>query len=556
VSHEPRTTRLIFGGIAIFYAVLGLVVLTSDAVYSGDIGIKFVQARALAGHRFTSLDIPYPGAFLDPGRRFFAMRPPFFMTVGQETHAIYPTPPAVIQAAAVVAGGVRGMVVVTLLAGFVILYATAKMAEPPLRPFVLLALGLAGPLWFFAISGWEHAPAIACSAAAFACAMRVRGGKGPLLVGVLLGLGATQREEVLLLTPGIFMVLWIRTRAWRPIVTAAVATGAVVFAAACVDIWWFGRPPAVHLRLAVHALQGSWMADEPGTEVPSLKTFTPRERYQTVIQYWLLGYGSDRVIAMYAGGLALALLLWWWLRRTSTGILAWVLAIVALAAIDLHEVVTAPKWLAGMQRVSPYFVFALLPYPAGAERSTWMRLAALFTTAAYLVLAYVGADTTGGKSLGPRLLLPLFPLLTVASIESIRDYLRAPARTDRWIGGLGALLVAMTIGIHAGGTIPAYVARNRDDGAAMTTVVSSPERIVVTDDMFTAQLLMPLYFRKIVFLADTPDLAARLGAKMDEQRVPGVMLVARGESPKITLAPLRVTTVEHDGRFVIQHWQR
>jgi hypothetical protein len=90
----------------------------------------------------------------------------------------------------------------------------------------------------------------------------------------------------------------------------------------------------------------------------------------------------------------------------------------------------------------------------------------------------------------------------------------------------------------------------------MTTVVSSPERIVVTDDMFTAQLLMPLYFRKIVFLADTPDLAARLGAKMDEQRVPGVMLVARGESPKITLAPLRVTTVEHDGRFVIQHWQR
>jgi hypothetical protein len=242
-------------------------------------------------------------------------------------------------------------------------------------------------------------------------------------------------------------------------------------------------------------------------------------------------------------------------RRTSAGILVWVSAIVALAAIDLHEVVTAPKWLAGMQRVAPYFVFALLPYPAGAERSTWMRIPALFTTVTYLLLAYFGADTTGGKSLGPRLLLPLFPMLTVASIESIRDHLRAPGRTDRWIGYAGALLVAMTVAIHVGGTIPAYVARNRDDAAAMAAVATSPERIVVSDDVFTAQLLMPLYYRKIVFLADTPDLAARLGEKMGQQRVPGVMLVARGDNPRLTLAPLRLAAVDHKGRFVIQHWR-
>jgi hypothetical protein len=555
MRHERTATRLVFAGLAIFYAVLGLVILSSDAVYSGDIAIKFVQARALAAHRFTSLDIPYPGAFLDPERRFLPMRPPFFMTVGQQTHAIYPTPPALIQAAAVTAGGVRGMVVVTVLAGLVIMYATAKLAEPPLRPFVLLAAGLAGPLWFFVISGWEHAPAIAFGAAAFLCAMRVRGRKAPLLAGLLLGLGATQREEMLLLTPGLLMVLWMRMRAWRPLMTAGAAAAAVVVAAACVDIWWFGRPPAVHLRVAVHMLQGSWVADEPGTEVPSLKTFTQRDRYQTVIQYWLFGYGNDRIIALYVAGLAAALLLWR-LRRSSTGILVWVCAIAALAVVDLREVVTAPKWLAGMLRVSPFFVFALLPYPIGAERSTWMRVAALFTTGTYLTLAYLGADTTGGKSLGPRLLLPLFPLLAVASIESIRDYLRAPGRTDRWIGWLGALLVAIAVAIHVGGTIPAYVERNHDDAEAITAVASSPERIVVSDDVFTAQLLMPLYYRKILFLADTLDLATRLGAKMDEQRVPGVMLVARGASPRVALAPLRLAAIEIKGRFVIQHWQR
>ena len=74
--------------------------------------------------------------------------------------------------------------------------------------------------------------------------------------------------------------------------------------------------------------------------------------------------------------------------------------------------------------------------------------------------------------------------------------------------------------------------------------------------MFTAQLLMPLYFRKIIFLADTPPGASQLGAKMEEQRVSGLVLVARGDTPSVALPPLRLTKVEHKGRFVIQHWRR
>src|SRR2546430_8956633 len=36
---------------------------------------------------------------------------------------------------------------------------------------------------------------------------------------------------------------------------------------------------------------------------------------------------------------------------------------------------------------------------------------------------------------------------------------------------------------------------------------SSVERIVVSDDTFTAQLLMPLYFQKVIFVAEVPPLA-------------------------------------------------
>ena len=546
-------TRLVFAGLAALYAGLGLFVLNADAFYSGDIGVKFVQARALAASGFRSLNLPYPGEFLDPERTFTPLRPPFVMTAGHETQAIFPPASAIVQAFAVSAAGARGMIAVTILAGLATLWATARMSAPELRPWALLAAGLAGPLWFFAVSGWEHAQAVACGAVAFAIAMQGATPARAALAGAVLGVGVTQRDEVLLLVPGLLAVMWVEARSWRPLAIAAAATGAVLLAMTAVDVWWFGRPPAAHLRHAVHIFRGAWLGPEPGTELPSLRPFTARQRYETVIQYWLLGYGNDRIIAWYAAGLAAALAARV-VFRNSALLLAWVGAIGVLAVIDLVEVVTAPKWLAGMLRVSPYFVLAILPPPRG-RRWTATQGALLFAAAAYLALAYGGVDTTGGKGLGPRLLLPLFPMLAVASIVSIRDYLAAPARLERAIGMAGGGLLAVSLAVHAAGTIPAYAARNRADGSAIMAVQTSPERIVVADDMFTAQLLMPLYFRKVIYVAESPALAHDLAGRLDRARMGSVLLVSRRDSA-LGLDPLRLEAVEPRGRFVLQHWTR
>ena len=50
----------------------------------------------------------------------------------------------------------------------------------------------------------------------------------------------------------------------------------------------------------------------------------------------------------------------------------------------------------------------------------------------------------------------------------------------------------MSASMHLLGTIPAYVERNRGDAEAVVAVARSPERIVVADDPFTAQLLFLL----------------------------------------------------------------
>ena len=148
--------------------------------------------------------------------------------------------------------------------------------------------------------------------------------------------------------------------------------------------------------------------------------------------------------------------------------------VAVLACLDLGML--TPK-CSRLHRVSPYLVFALLPAPYSSSASRRLRLTVVAAAAAYLLLAFVGVDTTGGKSLGPRLLLPLLPLLAVAAVGSIVSYLRAETRVERLAGRLGVALVAIAVTIHLGGTVRPTTAQRtmRQRGAVlMPLTVSRP----------------------------------------------------------------------------------
>lgn len=558
------TTAVIIAG----YAVLGLVILAPEALYSGDIGVKYVQARALVKQRFTSLDMPYPGRYLDPNRSFSPLQPPFVMKTRGQTQAIFPPASALLQAVAVSVAGLRGMIALSIVAGAVVLLCTCAIAPPPQRVAVAVAIGVGSPLWFYAISGWEHAPAIAFGIAAFALAMRaplesLSAGTAAVASGALIGAGAAIRDEVVLLLPGLLLLIWIRARAWRPLRWACAGTLILLLLAAAIEVWWFNRPAAAHLRHAVHMLESALhLTTQPNLDVPVLEQFTMWERYEAVVIYWLLGRGTDRQVAAFTLGLVAALVVRWrW--RSSAGLLVWLLAFAATTAGDVWEVVTAPKWLAGLVRVSPVVVCALFPFaPGDPRRNAESRITNLFpavtlaATAAYLAIAFAGVDTSGGKSLGPRLLLPLLPLLSVSALMIVASHLRSTLAIDRLVGYAGAGLVAAAVVIHVWGTIPAYRQRNADDASAVRAVAASRERIVVADDMFTAQLLFPLYDRKIVLLADSVARGAALGETLHEWRITRVLLVTRNPGTPVALPPLKLVRTDLRGRIVIQEWSR
>jgi len=553
VSDRLDATLLV--AIVLGYAILGLAILAPEGVYSGDIGVKYVQARALADSGFRSLDIPYPGAVLDPERQLFPLRPPFIITLDSSTQAIFSPVGAALQAAATPVFGIKGMVLVAIASGCVILLAAAVLVTAPVRAPLLVALGIGSPLWFYVVTPWEHAPAVALGTVAFALAWRSNTRVAPILAGLAIGGGATMRDEVLLLLPGVLLAMWQRQRSWRALAAAALATVVPLAGAAAIEVLWFGRPAAVHLRHAVHIIQvAASLTGEPNPEVPSLAPFTLRDRYDAVVQYWLAGWINPLGTAVLAA-LWIAALAVWWRRRSSMLLVIGLAVMIAIALVDVVDVVMAPKWPAGLVHVAPYLVMALLPAPADAPSNPLPR-AVLLSAGIYLIVAFAGVDTTGGKSLGPRLLLPLVPLLTAAAVIRHAQYRHTMGGNNALIGHAGFVLLGLAVMVHTGGTIPAYVERNKQDASTVLRVAAAPERIVVSDDPFTVQLLFPMYYEKMIYLADTPERAARIGPLLAASEEPRAIFVTRDPVPWLRLAPFHLDRGERVGRMIVQYWMR
>jgi hypothetical protein len=376
-----------------------------------------------------------------------------------------------------------------------------------------------------------------------------------LAAGLALGAAAAIRDESILLVPGLLLACWSRDRSWR---TAAFALGGCVLTlsvAAAVEVWWFGRPMAAHLRHAVHILRVALrLTSRPNQELPELHPLSLRERWDYVGQYWTFGTGSDTLIVTIVAVVAIAIAARAYFK-SAWPLVPMLAVLFGLAAYDVYQLLMAPKWVPGLYRLSPFLVFAILAPPAEAA-DRWLWRISLFSLVTYLVVAFAGVDTSGGKSLGPRLLLPLLPLLVAAAWRNIDDFRRAPRRPDRLAGAWGLGLAGLALIIHGGAAIPAYIVRSNEDASAMRTIRDAPDRVIVADDMYTAQQILHMYYGRVILLAETPPAGDEIGQTLERERVNSAVLVSRRPDAPIGLRPLRMIEEVQRGRFRIQFWRR
>jgi hypothetical protein len=224
-----RLAVLVIAAVTAVELVLIGSVLNPRTFFSGDAGVKYLQADALVRSRWHALAVSEPGAALDPESRFsalagnqFARRGPGDPCYGAYSE-LFTGPVSV----ALALFGVRGLYLVPLLAGVGTMILTYRLSVRTAAIACLPALiGACSPMVFYSVELWEHTLAMLCTTASVwlvvsaserSTAMRYA------MAGLLLGLGIAVREELYaMVLAGLAALAWVERPRRIP---AAVAAG-------------------------------------------------------------------------------------------------------------------------------------------------------------------------------------------------------------------------------------------------------------------------------------------------------------------------------------------
>jgi hypothetical protein len=542
------------------YACLAFRVLEPDAVHTIDTAVKYVEACTLWNKHFTSMGMVNRGAFIDPAGVFFPFRPPFVFHSPAGWQSIFPTAASLVMAP-MTRWGLAGITVPALAGAVGLLLALHRLArDVPARGALPVVLGVATMLWYYAVLPNEHAPAAALTTLALGIALWSDDRRQLALAGVLVGTAALLRDESVLVAPGLVIARYLGGhRTLRALLIDGALTGAMValplVIMGLVDTQLYQRPLAAHLLHAMGPLQ-RWLPAQAAAALPELVVLSPAQRFDVIVHQWLVGLGTTaqkaEVVVLLAAAIAVRRLLG--SAVALAGVLGW---LVAARIADVTALLLAPKFVGGLYRLCPFLIFAVLPLPPGSPSSRARRLA-LATAAVFLGVTFLTINTIGGKPLGPRMLMPIIPLLALAAWESIVVWTRQ--LRDRWtdgmVGVLGLALIGVSILIEAGSTIPAFVLRNRSDYVSVKRLSAEGSRVIVIDNSFTIQLVTPLYPTHVVLLAQDAARASELANSLYAARVPSFTLLSRAERPPLAFAPYRRADEFRDGRLVVQQWHR
>jgi len=368
---------------------------------------------------------------------------------------------------------------------------------------------------------------------------------------VLLGTATLLRDESLLLAPGLLYARHLAGTPVRRLPSAIAAIGVPILAMAVLDHWWLERPAMAHLRHAVPGFDA--LLPRSRARLPELPVMGWHERLTTVVEYWLLGVGGLVGGAVLAGWIGLAHAM----RRLAPVLVAALVAAAAvLHVIDLAALVPAPRIMAGLLRLSPFLVLALLPRANGEPAPPLVRIVWV-AAGCYLAIVMLTINTEGGKPTGPRLIIGLWPLLAAAAVETLSSYAIAARRawTTRVTAVGGAVLVAGSLVMEMAVVLPARAGRTAEDAEAARVVRAIGDDVVVMGTMFEIQLVGSLYFDRKLMLNNGRQ-GHRLSRTLAEHDVARFTHVARFPADPVLFPHYRRAEVWMPGRFVISRWVR
>lgn len=503
---HARQRRWLWIATAVAGVALAVVTFTAPrGLFSGDEGIKLVQALGVLDHGLSDPELPYPGRVFDPGGRNYPFAAPFVVENGGRHYGIYPITFVAPSAVGWAAFGFWGLHLLSLACGIWVVYLTASLAHRATgdRRWAMAAaavLVVATPFVLQTALFNEHVPGVAFLLAGLVGLLDPVDGTAArrrwlraLLAGAALGLAATLRSELLAAAPAV--VVFVAVTCHRRAAIARLAAAAAAAAAVMGAYMLYNLHVTGHLLPAVIA---NLERDRPtrGQMLPLL--FDPAVRRAAVpvlaaaaatglVALW------PRVPRRWAGAVAAVLTIAW------CGIAGYALAGIPSGA--------AIRQTHGLFGTTPLLVLGLYAGLAAPPLASARLARACMLAALTLVLAVFATDMdrdAGGLQLGTRHMLGAVPLLVVGAASALAGL---PRRA--WAVAVVPLALSIWADTINYCVLRKIAGRNEQLVAA---IQHSPARDVVTSFWWGPQVLAPLWTTHRVYRGADAALLGRLRA--------------------------------------------
>lgn len=491
------SARVLGAGVwAVALALVAWVALCAPrGFFSGDSGVKLVQAHGLWLSGFSSRALPYDHE-LDPEERYFPyQREAFTRVVDGERQGTYSIVFTGLVAALLGLFGLAALPIPGVAGALLVIWGLSRAAArsglgPALTLAIVAAAALATPVLFYASQLTEHTLAAGLAIAALALVAPVKREPGsldpgvdtiqiwPASAGVLAALAATMRPEAYCMVAALGLAV---------VLLPGLAPGMRV------------RHGLAYLAGCVPVLAGYWLLNlaTAGTWDPLVSANSGAQKaassYDTMVFFWgelpvtsrpalwlalaalpaLAGLVPPRLLGR-AGGIALR---------------AAVLLAIAIAAWRAQSLATG-RALSGLFCATPLLALGLLAGPwRPRNRAPWLAAALFLVQVAILP----SGGNAGGLQLGARLLMPALPLLCLLAAFTIEDDLLALGA--RWQRALAALvllaLAALTLLGNVHGTTQAMDIARKGEAIAQSAA-AAPGNVIIVRRGWESQLVAPV----------------------------------------------------------------
>ncbi len=519
-------------------AIVGLIYIgcflmfPSPGLWINDNGAKFIQVQSIIQGHYRDYSIPWPGAALDPSFRYNPIPAPIGEVRDGRLYVTYSQPFAVVSSIPYRLFGFRGLGLLPLVCGLLLLPAVAMLAglmgasRGGQRLAVFIA-GLGTPVWFYSLTFWEHTPAACLGVWSLVLLLRhLRDGKLRSLAwsAVLVALSVFLRADMLLFAAALLALL-VMARRRTPRTIGLYLLAITLTLTPLLIFQWRALADPFGLHLAAHSpFTGGLDGYLAGRGIVIREIL-----FNTHANPWL----SAIMAAPF-------LLLFFLSPRLTQARLDWVGPLVAILGFAAGLVIllgqigsASPMWglvrANGLFAASAVLILAFLRTAEDSIASGRMPLDGETGLRWFLliyVLSYVAFSPTSSTGIhwGCRFLLPAFPVMGAMTGPVIMRIASSPGPRRRFAVGAVAATLVLSFAAEVY-SVQLLVRRTAFSARLNKAVAERPERIVVVNGWFLPQDLAPNFYGKQIFLVQRPEDWDALPVSLGKSGADRVLLV-------------------------------